>query len=272
MFTGEIQISPAYLQNSTYKSFHSDVCEVTSSTFHYKIKTELANIFALLKVSLEMFYQKSADKSIIALIVSVAVTLAIVMGTPMNVKAQNADIDVLKKINNSDISSATYKSMRFITNSTTEICMAVPVGLLAAGFIEDNRQMRLKAVYMLETMAIAEGITFVLKYSVNRDRPYITYPFIVQKSHGGSPSFPSGHTSFAFSMATSLSIAYPKWYVVAPSIIFAASVGYSRMYLGVHYPTDVVAGALVGAGSAIITYKVNNWLHHSRHKYLSVSW
>ncbi|ULT24063.1 phosphatase PAP2 family protein [Sphingobacterium sp. E70] len=45
-----------------------------------------------------------------------------------------------------------------------------------------------------------------------------------------------------------MSRAYSKWYVVAPSLLWAGSVGYSRMYLGVHYPTDVLAGAVLGLG------------------------
>ncbi len=71
--------------------------------------------------------------------------------------------------------------------------------------------------------------------------------------------FPSGHTSLAFAIATSLSLKYPKWYVIAPSYVWACSVGYSRMNLGVHYPSDVLAGAVLGAGSAFLTYKLNEW-------------
>ncbi len=189
-----------------------------------------------------------------------------------SVSAQHADIRILDKINNSDVSSGTYRGFKFITDAAAPISVALPVGLLTAGFIEGNRDMRLKAAYMLESIMISEGITYVLKYTVNRPRPFVTFPYIIQKSAGESPSFPSGHTSFAFGMATSLSIAYPKWYVIAPSALFASAVGYSRMYLGVHYPSDVLAGALVGSGSAFLTYRVNKWLHQSKHKSLSVSW
>ena len=76
---------------------------------------------------------------------------------------------------------------------------------------------------------------------------------------------PSGHTSSVFATATSLSMAYPKWYVVVPSFVWAGSVGYSRMHLGVHYPSDVIIGALVGSGSAILTRKANQWLNSKRH-------
>ena len=99
----------------------------------------------------------------------------------------------------------------------------------------------------------------MLKYSVNRDRPFVTYPDIIQKSKA-IPSFPSGHTSSAFATATSLSLAYPKWYIIVPSYAWAGTVGYSRMHLGVHYPSDVLAGALIGSGCAYLTFKVNQKL------------
>ncbi|HEU4718905.1 MAG TPA: phosphatase PAP2 family protein, partial [Bacteroidia bacterium] len=93
-------------------------------------------------------------------------------------------------------------------------------------------------------------IVFGLKYTVNRPRPFVTYPDIIKKTKAGSKSFPSGHTSSAFALATSVSLAYPKWYVIAPSYAWACAVGYSRMRLGAHYPSDVAAGALIGAGCA----------------------
>ena len=54
---------------------------------------------------------------------------------------------------------------------------------------------------------------------------------------------------------------YPdKWYVVIPSYLWAGWVAYSRMYLGVHYPSDILGGAIVGGGSAFLMYKINNWM------------
>lgn len=71
---------------------------------------------------------------------------------------------------------------------------------------------------------------------------------------------PSAHTAAAFSLATSLSIRYPKWYVIAPTAIWAGSVAFSRMNMGVHYPSDVITGALVGSGCAVLNIYVNKWL------------
>lgn len=107
------------------------------------------------------------------------------------------------------------------------------------------------------------GVSGVLAYSmkklVNRPRPYTAYPDITAYQLESSSSFPSAHTSVAFATATALSLKYPKWYVIAPSYFWACSVGYSRMNLGVHYPSDVLAGAVLGAGSPYVTYKLNNW-------------
>jgi membrane-associated phospholipid phosphatase len=53
-----------------------------------------------------------------------------------------------------------------------------------------------------------------------------------------------------------LSLNYPKWYVVVPSYAWASLVGYSRMAIGMHYPSDVLIGALVGSASSFLVYKL----------------
>ena len=103
-----------------------------------------------------------------------------------------------------------------------------------------------------------------MKHTINRKRPFETYSDIEQATSSLGKSFPSGHTSLAFATATSLSVAYPKWYVIAPSFVWAGAVGYSRMHLGVHYPSDVFAGAIIGSGSAYLSYKANKWINKKR--------
>jgi membrane-associated phospholipid phosphatase len=140
----------------------------------------------------------------------------------------------------------------------------MPVVLFAVSLVKDDSVMRRNSIYIGATVLTSAIITNILKYSINRPRPYITYPYIEQVASAGSPSFPSGHTSDAFAFATSVSIAWPKWYIIVPSYIWAGAVAYSRMDLGVHYPSDVLAGALIGAGSAYLCNQGQNWLNRKR--------
>lgn len=177
--------------------------------------------------------------------------------------SQNADINILKSINlgrNKQLDP----TFRGITNSVTPVSIAVPVTVLAVGLIKHDSTLKNKGLYIGASLILAAGISTGLKYSVHRTRPFVTYPFIDKATSGGSPSFPSGHTSDAFATATSFSLAFPKWYVIAPSYLWACSVGYSRMHLGVHYPSDVLAGAITGAGSSYLCYKLNKWLFKPR--------
>jgi membrane-associated phospholipid phosphatase len=172
--------------------------------------------------------------------------------------AQNLDIRLLRDINlhrNRSL-DGTFKG---ITNSVGP-SYAVPVVILGIGLIGGDSLTRQKGLFIGASMLVSTAITTVLKYGINRPRPYVTYPEIEKLTSGGSPSFPSGHTSDAFALATSLSIVYPKWYVIAPSFVWAGAVAYSRMDLGVHYPSDVLGGMIVGSGSAFLCHKANQWL------------
>ncbi|WP_237073462.1 phosphatase PAP2 family protein [Mucilaginibacter mali] len=141
--------------------------------------------------------------------------------------------------------------MRFISNTNQYVDIGVPVGLLAGGVIGHDMQMRQNALYVASSSAISGVLTMAIKHIVKRPRPFVQNINIVPVYRAGGYSFPSGHSSSSFTTATSLSIAYPKWYVIAPSFLWAGTVAYSRMYLGVHYPTDVATGTLLGAGTAV---------------------
>jgi undecaprenyl-diphosphatase len=173
--------------------------------------------------------------------------------------AQNPDIDILKK-NNQDRNQNLDKLFNGISKSVYPLGVALPISLLGMGIIKKDKNLQRQGLTSLASLAISMGTTYSLKKIINRDRPYITYPNIQPYYIENDPAFPSGHTTAAFSTATSLSLTFKKWYVVVPAYTWAGAVAYSRLHLGVHYPSDVLAGAAIGAGSAWLCYKVNRWL------------
>ena len=174
--------------------------------------------------------------------------------------SQNADINLLKSINKNETTFKT-KYLELNASSVTAVSIGAPVGIAVAGFIMHDKKLKLDALYMGGAFLVSSIVTQSTKHIVNRQRPFEKYSFIVKRDdESGGMSFPSGHTSAAFCTATSLALRYHKWYVITPAYVFAASVGWARMYQGVHYPSDVLAGALVGAGSAWLAYKAQKWI------------
>jgi len=133
--------------------------------------------------------------------------------------------------------------------------LGVPASLFLGGIATGDLQMRQNALYVASSTAVSAGFTFLLKQLGKRKRPFVKNINIVPVYIAKGSSFPSGHTSASTATAVALLRAYPKWYVIAPSLLWAGSVGYSRMYLGLHYPSDVAAGTVIGAGSALLLPK-----------------
>ena len=138
----------------------------------------------------------------------------------------------------------------FVSHANNYVNAAIPAGVLIDGVIRNDTRTKKNALYIATSTATTYLLNLAIKQLVKRPRPFLTDPNLVPVYRPREYSFPSGHTSSVFSAVTALSRAYPKWYVIAPSFLWASSVGYSRMYLGVHYPTDVGAGAILGAGAS----------------------
>lgn len=133
----------------------------------------------------------------------------------------------------------------------------MPVVVWIDARVDHNKKNEYKAYEIAGSVIIAAGATEVMKLIFDRARPYQTYTDVYPYKYEDGQSFPSGHAALAFATATSLSLQYKKWYVVVPAYAWAFGVGYSRLYLGAHYPTDVIGAAVTGAGSAFLSHWIS---------------
>lgn len=136
-------------------------------------------------------------------------------------------------------------------------------GIFALGlcaFLFYRKQKKL-ALLILAAYLSSGLITQLLKNLIYAPRPriyfeasqYLFHLDSFDNSRGGASSFPSGHTTSAFALATVLAIYFQKKYINFILLIAAALVGYSRIYLAQHFPVDVVMGAFIGVSMATIS-------------------
>lgn len=119
--------------------------------------------------------------------------------------------------------------------------------LVAAGWWADLRGRRLVPLIALAATAgffIASALNALLKDLVDRDRPPAAIGFDALVGVPGSASFPSGHAMTAFATAAAVAVLAPRmrW----PVLVLAALIGFSRVYLGVHFWLDVLVGSVFG--------------------------
>ncbi|MEX2970430.1 bifunctional phosphatase PAP2/diacylglycerol kinase family protein [Streptomyces sp. C184] len=126
------------------------------------------------------------------------------------------------------------------------------LGLAAGAAAVGGRPMRRAALRGVASLAVASATVNTLgKRSVRRQRPVLDTVPVIRQLHRQpiTSSFPSGHAASAVAFATGVAFEN-KWWGLALAPV-AASVAFSRVYTGVHYPGDVLAGAALGAGAAL---------------------
>ncbi|MCE5214259.1 MAG: phosphatase PAP2 family protein [Methanobacterium sp.] len=152
--------------------------------------------------------------------------------------------------------------MPLITNFGSILAWIVVCAVL---FIFGGENGKKVAILGLAALFLSNVLVYLLKLIVAEPRPFLTLPHVdLLVSENDIYSFPSSHTASSFALAIIIGLKYKLNFkginlrLIYPLLAFAGIVGFSRIYVGVHYPFDILFGALVGILSAILVLKVGN--------------
>jgi len=182
----------------------------------------------------------------------------------------NFDCRLFRKINNSQSPFKT-KVLNTFDNSMLPVAVMLPPTLFIYSRVKRNTYDE-NSAYLLFTSEFTNfAVTFGIKTFFKRARPLNALQNVHSK---GVPildvySFPSGHTSTSFSMATMFALRYPSYpQVYAPMFAWGMIIAYARPYFGMHYPSDLLAGAIIGSGSSILVYSLRKELFRFKNQVL----
>lgn len=189
--------------------------------------------------------------------------LFIACASCVTVLCQPWEVELLQDINPTQPDAFVWEGF---SKTTYPVSVAIPVSMFIYGKIQKDKVAERSAYEVAGSILIAGVAAGGTKIILDRMRPYEKYNTIYSEATDQGRSFPSAHTAIAFATATSVSIQYKKWYVVLPAYLWASGVGYSRMYLGEHYPSDVLGGAAIGVGSAVLSHVISNKIFRTHQK------
>jgi len=146
--------------------------------------------------------------------------------------------------------------MPAITNFGSLTAMAIICVLM---YIFGGEKTRKIALLGLVALLLANVVVYLLKIIVAEPRPFAVLPNVIQLvSESEAYGFPSGHAASSFAVMMVIGLKYrlhikgKTYRLLYPLLAFASLIAFSRVYIGVHYPLDVVFGAIVGILSALI--------------------
>ena len=146
--------------------------------------------------------------------------------------------------------------MPAITNFGSFIAMGIICILM---YIFGGENTRKVALIGLAALLLANVAVYLLKIIVAEPRPFLVLPNVIQLvSESENYGFPSGHAASSFAVMMVIGLKYrlnikgKTYRLLYPLLAFASLIAFSRVYIGVHYPLDVVFGAIVGILSAVL--------------------
>jgi undecaprenyl-diphosphatase len=116
---------------------------------------------------------------------------------------------------------------------------------------QSNRKMVIES---LLSACAALGVSGIISHFYYRDRPFITHTVYQLIKHPANASFPSDHATGAFVIATAIWLFRKRDGIVW--LFIAGCIAFSRIWTGVHYPSDVIVGAFIGAISAFLIHQL----------------
>lgn len=135
--------------------------------------------------------------------------------------------------------------MKLYTQLGNTGMLFIVLGVLTL-FFKQTRKAGLSALCAMLIGLIV--VNFTIKPLVSRPRPWLVIENFVNLVPEHDPnSFPSGHTNAAFAFALAVCMSAPKRWMKVTAVCMAAVMGLSRLYVGVHFPSDVLAGAVIGS-------------------------
>jgi len=168
------------------------------------------------------------------------------------------DIELFRFVNGSLRNSVFDILMPFITDLNKQrIVLVIVLVLLLWMLIRGGHRVKIAAILLILTILVSDQLnSFVIKFWFERLRPcHVLHNVHLLVPCGSGYSFPSSHAVNNFAGALILAFFFPraKWWVVG----YATLVAFSRVYVGVHYPSDVIGGAVIGlvcAGSILFIF------------------
>jgi membrane-associated phospholipid phosphatase len=179
------------------------------------------------------------------------------------VQISTLDIDLLNWIHRHMIPHS-VPVLQFISDTTTFVSIALTALVMIIALVRKSKHLRMQFLKLVTLLLVVVAVTQGLKALISRDRPFDTYRYIEKLSTGGDSSFPSGHTLEAFAMAAAMAWLFSRKKIILPMYGWAILVAYSRMALGVHYPSDVLAGVIIGSFLGCFV----PWMFNRVHEYI----